>query len=182
MTEIFCVEVQRIACNCTEENNVDFFCHSSTTSFMAPAIPNETSQISNLQNDIHSSHLVPVPRVLSSASLSLNAPFSLPEVVRSPKLGNVSIFVQLIHRQARTENQLYKNPPWDFSLPLLTASAEPDQVLSCLSVISAILFVRTQWQKTYLQLAEGDQMHPRNGSSFASFAAVTCPRLIAIVT
>ena len=32
-----------------------------------------------------------------------------PEVVRSLKLGNVWVFVQLIHRPRRTESQLYKN-------------------------------------------------------------------------
>ena len=32
------------------------------------------------------------------------------DVMRSLKLGNVWVFVKLVHRPRRTENQLYKNP------------------------------------------------------------------------
>ena len=34
----------------------------------------------------------------------------LPELIGSLKLGNVWVFVQLIHRPTRNKNQLYKNP------------------------------------------------------------------------
>ena len=40
---------------------------------------------------------------------SRNNPPSSPELIRSLKLGNVWVFVQLIHRQTRAKNQLYKN-------------------------------------------------------------------------
>ena len=33
-----------------------------------------------------------------------------PELIGSLKLGNVWVFVQLIHRPMRAKNQLYKNP------------------------------------------------------------------------
>ena len=40
----------------------------------------------------------------------LNGARSYPELMGSLKLGNVWVLVQLLHRQTRTKNQLYKNP------------------------------------------------------------------------
>ena len=34
------------------------------------------------------------------------------ELIGSPKLGNVWVFVQLIHKHMRTKNQLYKKPQY----------------------------------------------------------------------
>ena len=42
----------------------------------------------------------------------------VPEVSGILELGNVWVFVQLIHRPIRTINQLYKNPTPGFLIPL----------------------------------------------------------------
>ena len=57
----------------------------------------------------------------SPAASSSSPPSPSPEVVRSLKLGNVWVFVQLICRQARTENHLKKTQTL-LNLRLLTTS------------------------------------------------------------